>query len=221
MGAPVNSRAAPCTASLGGVRPASQAAAACTAGLRGVRPAGQAAAACTAGLRSVRPSVRAAAACVLAAAALAVSEAAPAHAQRVTLAPASVRDVWAQPSDIGLGTAGDAELDYVLHCQGCHRADGGGTPGAVPQLADHVAVFLRSAAGREYLARVPGVAMSTLDDAALAALLNWLVVRFDPRGVPAGFVPYTAAEVARLRQSPLVRVTETRAALLRDDRPNP
>ena len=42
----------------------------------------------------------------------------------------------------------------------------------------------------------------------------WLanqLVRFDPANIPAGFQPYTAAEVGRLRQTPL----RTEAAALR------
>jgi hypothetical protein len=54
-----------------------------------------------------------------------------------------------------------------LNCQGCHRADGTGTPGSVPALADSVARFLAVPAGREYLVQVPGVAQAPLDDAAL------------------------------------------------------
>ena len=59
-------------------------------------------------------------------------------------------------------------LDYALNCQGCHRADGTGTPGSVPPLAGSVGKFLRVPGGREYLGRVPGVAQAPLDDAALA-----------------------------------------------------
>jgi len=137
------------------------------------------------------------------------------HAQRVTLAPPSPPRLQ-QPaaSDIGLGSAHDPELDYVLNCQGCHRADGSGTPGAIPELAGHMARFLWASGGREYLARVPGVAQSTLDDASLAQLLNWMLLRFDAGAMPGSFEPFSAAEVAALRREPLVRVSETRRALL-------
>ena len=72
-------------------------------------------------------------------------------------------------------------LDYALDCEGCHRADGTGTPGSVPALRDSVARFLAVPGGREYLARVPGVAQAPLDDAALAAVLNWMLDHFDAR----------------------------------------
>jgi mono/diheme cytochrome c family protein len=107
-----------------------------------------------------------------------------------------------------------AEFDYTLNCQGCHRADGSGTPGSVPALAGSVARFLRAPGGREYLGRVPGAAQAPVGDAALAAILNWMLSRFDPEHVPAGFAPYTAEEVGRLRRSPLTDVEGTRRALL-------
>jgi hypothetical protein len=105
-------------------------------------------------------------------------------------------------------------LDYALNCQGCHRADGTGTPGSVPALAGSVGRFLRVAGGREYLARVPGVAQAPLDDAAVARLLNWMLERFDKDDLPHDFVPYAADEVGRLRTSPLTDVERVRRELL-------
>jgi mono/diheme cytochrome c family protein len=106
-------------------------------------------------------------------------------------------------------------LDYALNCQGCHRADGAGTPGGVPALAGSVGRFLRRPGGREYLVQVPGVAQAPLDDAALAGVLNWILTRFDPEEVPADFVPYAAEEVGRLRRTPLTNVERVRRALLK------
>jgi len=105
-------------------------------------------------------------------------------------------------------------LDYVLNCQGCHRADGTGTPGSVPALAGSVGRFLRVPGGREYLARVPGVAQAPLDDAAVARLLNWMLERFDKDDLPHDFVPYAPDEVGRLRTSPLTDVERVRRELL-------
>ena len=111
-----------------------------------------------------------------------------------------------------------AALDYALNCQGCHRADGTGTPGTVPALAGSVAKFLKVPGGREYLSRVPGAAQAPLDDAALAAVLNWMLERFDQADVPADFRPYTADEVGRLRADPLTEVTTRRALIEKIDR---
>lgn len=104
------------------------------------------------------------------------------------------------------------EVDYMLHCQGCHLPDGRGKRGAVPSLVGSVGRFAALPAGREFLVRVPGSAQSPLDDAALAALLTWMVQRFGP--LPPGFEPFSAAEVARLRQPPLTDVAARRRALL-------
>jgi len=110
--------------------------------------------------------------------------------------------------------AGSPAVDYELHCQGCHLQDGSATPGRVPALAASLARFARVPEGRAYLVRVPGVAESPLDDASLAALLNWVLLRFDPAGVPADFSPYRAEEVGRLRRVPLSDVESERRRLV-------
>jgi hypothetical protein len=107
-------------------------------------------------------------------------------------------------------------VDYALNCQGCHRADGSGTPGSIPPLVDSVSRFLLVPGGREYLAQVPGVAQAPLDDAALAAVMNWLLRRFDAAHLPPDFTPYAADEIGRLRATPLTDVETVRARLLRD-----
>jgi hypothetical protein len=111
------------------------------------------------------------------------------------------------------GAAATPELDYMLHCQGCHLADGSGSPGSVPSLQG-LGRFLRTSRGREYLIRVPGGAQSPLSDAELAALLDWMVARFDPEAAAAGFARFDAAEVARWRRPPLTEVEALRASLL-------
>ena len=110
--------------------------------------------------------------------------------------------------------ASDPALDYMLNCQGCHRADGGGTPGTIPPLSGSVARFLAVPGGREFLARVPGASQSFLDDARLAELLNWLVNRFDAAHVPKPFPAYTAGEIAALRKRPLMNVELARDCVL-------
>jgi mono/diheme cytochrome c family protein len=106
------------------------------------------------------------------------------------------------------------QTNYMLHCQGCHRPDGSGLPGEVPDLRGQVARFLGAPGGRAFLARVPGVANAPLSDADLAALLDWLLVRFDPAHLPADFAPYGADEVRELRARPLSKIGATRAALV-------
>jgi mono/diheme cytochrome c family protein len=101
-------------------------------------------------------------------------------------------------------------VEYALHCQGCHLADGRATPGSVPALAGSVGWLVRTPGGRAYLVRVPGVAQAPLGDEDLAALLNHVVQRFGgPEARPA-FAPYDAEEVGRLRRTPLIHLDSAR-----------
>lgn len=104
--------------------------------------------------------------------------------------------------------------DYALHCMGCHRADGRGAPGLVPSLVEVPGRLLAVPGGRAFLVRVPGVAQSTLGDARLAAVLNWMLERFSPQAVASGYAPFSAEEVGRLRAAPLVALAAERARLL-------
>ncbi len=107
------------------------------------------------------------------------------------------------------------EILYMLHCRGCHLPDGAGSPGSVPDMRDQLGRFLRVPGGREYLVQVPGSASAPLDDAELAALLNWMIVRFGPAEVARDFRRYTGPEVARHRATPLTDVDALRARLVR------
>jgi hypothetical protein len=111
--------------------------------------------------------------------------------------------------------AADPQIDYVLHCRGCHGPDGGGAPGGAPSFRGQIAKFLAVPGGREYLIRVPGSAQSELTDARLAALLNWMVRAFSAEQVPADFVPFGPVEIARLRRAPLTDAARARHDLLR------
>jgi mono/diheme cytochrome c family protein len=104
--------------------------------------------------------------------------------------------------------------DYSRHCQGCHREDGMGAAGAVPRLQQFVGYFTRLPGGRDYLMRVPGVTNAHLDDARLAGVLNWMLETFSRDQVAPGFAPFTAAEVGRNREHPIIHVEETRRGLI-------
>ena len=93
--------------------------------------------------------------------------------------------------------------------------DGSGPGQGVPDLRGQVGRFLGVPGGRAYLVRVPGSAQAPLDDAALAAVLNWMIRGFGPEAVAKSFRPYDAAEVARYRGQPLVDVEGMRRELLR------
>ena len=108
-----------------------------------------------------------------------------------------------------------AEADYMLNCQGCHLPNGSGFPARqVPDLRNQMGRFLSVPGGREFLVQVPGSAQTALNDADLARLLNWMLLRFSAAQLPANFQPYTAAEIGALRKQPLAQVSEVRSELL-------
>lgn len=101
---------------------------------------------------------------------------------------------------------------YMLHCGGCHRANGGGAPNyGVPSFVHSAGMFTWIPAGREYLIRVPGSASSTLTDSQLAEVMNWIVATYSPDELPPGFKPYTQAYVASVRDRHYKNVVTARA----------
>jgi len=109
----------------------------------------------------------------------------------------------------------DSVVAWMLGCQGCHGADGVALGNEVPALENTVARFLSVPGGREYLIRVPGVAMSRLNNADVAELTNWMLRTMDPGHIPDDFEEYSAQEVGRLRQKPLgFEAADVRAQLI-------
>jgi hypothetical protein len=106
------------------------------------------------------------------------------------------------------------QINYILHCQGCHLADGSGTPEKVPALKNAAGRFLHVPGGREYLIQVPGTAQSALTDSEVAGVLNWILVNFSKTELPADFVPYSTVEISRVRSHPLANVSAVRAGLM-------
>ena len=106
-----------------------------------------------------------------------------------------------------------ARVDYMLNCQGCHLPDGDGA-GDVPRMKNFVGNFLKVPGGRAFLVQVPGSANAALDDARLAALLNWMLAEISRDQLPADFRPYSAEEVRAYRATPLRDVLKTRAQLI-------
>jgi hypothetical protein len=107
-----------------------------------------------------------------------------------------------------------AQTNFMLHCSGCHQSDGSGSVrNGIPNMRDRVGHFLRLPEGRDFLVQVPGTSQSPMNDTATAELLNWMVRAYSAAEIPQGFVPYTAAEVTRLRAHPLDDAPGTRAAI--------
>jgi mono/diheme cytochrome c family protein len=96
-----------------------------------------------------------------------------------------------------------AQSDYLLHCGGCHGLDGRSADRLVPTLSNQVGAFACTARGRDYVARLPNVALAPLDDQRLADVLNY-VFAMDAHAYRRTTPPYTPAQVADLRRRPLI-----------------
>jgi mono/diheme cytochrome c family protein len=110
------------------------------------------------------------------------------------------------------------QSNYLLGCGGCHGENGHSNANLVPDLRDQVGYYLATPQGRDYIVRLPNVSFYTASDADLAQILNYVVFTLGGQGVPADARPYTAAEVARLRKSPLTEVSlvEVRSHIVDD-----
>lgn len=90
--------------------------------------------------------------------------------------------------------------------------DGSGSaPNRVPTFAASLGHFVRNDLGRAFLIQVSGVAQSTLGDAEIADLLNWLLPTYGTPELPSNFRPYTAIEVQAERNHRPADLMATRA----------
>jgi mono/diheme cytochrome c family protein len=106
---------------------------------------------------------------------------------------------------------------YLLHCAGCHLPDGSGSaPNDVPSLHGIPGQLVQVPSGREFLAQVPGIVYSSLSDAEVAEILNWVLQQYSAAELPKDFVPYTAAEVAHYRAVRPASIMKVREHVLAD-----
>ena len=106
------------------------------------------------------------------------------------------------------------QVNYKLHCMGCHLADGSGGPPDVPDLRGEMGRMLQVEGGREYLVQVPGASQAPMSDAELAAVVNYLLETFNDHVLPADYAPLTTDEVARWRKDWLMDVAAVREELM-------
>ena len=111
----------------------------------------------------------------------------------------------------GAGQAGPApRANYVLRCAGCHGMEGLGTEtGGIPGFPHSIATLAGDDTGRTYMLHVPGVVGASLDDAEIAAVLNYILERWGDAGAP----PFSAEEVTRRRAEPVADVVALRSQL--------
>ncbi|WP_288430918.1 hypothetical protein [uncultured Stenotrophomonas sp.] len=110
-----------------------------------------------------------------------------------------------------------ASVNYVLRCLGCHLQDGTGLPSAgIPDFVGKVGVFTHNPDTRRYLLHVPGVINSGLSDNELAELLNYIMETYAGESLPETYQPFTAEEVAELKNEDVGNVVSYRRQLAHD-----
>ena len=110
-------------------------------------------------------------------------------------------------------TRADPRADYLLHCGGCHLADGRGAPPDVPTLISTLGPIVASQEGRDYIVRVPGASQTPLTDEQLAQVMNWVLTNLNANTLAANFRPLTGNEVGKARQRVLADPVRLRKTL--------
>ena len=114
----------------------------------------------------------------------------------------------------GSAQALEPSMNYTLHCMGCHTPDGSAVADRVPSIKTTLLPFAQVPEGRRFLVQVPGAAQSTLSNAELALLLNWMIETLGSDTAPTSFTRFTEDEVADYRGHALIEVRATRERLL-------
>ncbi len=133
--------------------------------------------------------------------------------------PAEAEAPPAEPAATPVVDTAAGEAVYVANCSSCHQATGEGIAGAFPSLVGHVPLLYN--ADREYLVNLQlyglqgeievlgetynGVmpAWTQLSDDDIANVLNYVSTAWENEAQLQGFQPYTAADIAPLRDAGL------------------
>lgn len=100
---------------------------------------------------------------------------------------------------------------YILKCSGCHGADGSGAPTAgIPPFPGFIAALARHAAGRVYIAHVPGIVGSRLSNEQLVKVLNYVIDEWSGEEGTRSAPRFTVEEFTRLRAVPVTNVVAYR-----------
>lgn len=107
----------------------------------------------------------------------------------------------AMSGSFALSAGHSASSNFVQYCSGCHGQDGGGggVNSGVPDFRNFVGAFAGDDGGRTYVLHVPGVVNTSLDDAEIAAVINYLMRTWGGTSLPVDFVEFTADEVSTRR----------------------
>ena len=81
-------------------------------------------------------------------------------------------------------------------------------------MNDFVGYFLHVPGGREFIVQVPGAASAPISDQELADVMNWMLLNFSRNELPDPFEPYSAEEIGKLREEPLIDILQRREELI-------
>ncbi len=91
-------------------------------------------------------------------------------------------------------------VNYMLQCQGCHKANGEGDGVGVPSMSEHGLAMLSIEQGRRFFISVPGSSLSPLSDQGLADALNYIAIELlHSAKRDQTFQQFDTSEVARHR----------------------
>lgn len=109
------------------------------------------------------------------------------------------------------------QTNYMLQCQGCHKPNGEGIPGSIPDLRDIGPRLLKVPAGRQFYVSVPGSANAPLSNQELAEVLNFIIsdILGDKEDQADSLDRFTAEEVASYRTIKIADVKSLREDLVR------
>ncbi len=110
-------------------------------------------------------------------------------------------------SVVGAAAELSPRSNYILRCTGCHGLEGLGTEeGGVPSFPGSVGKIANIDSGRTYMMHVPGVVASSLTNAEIAEVMNYVLTNFDETDAE----PFTEEEVVRRRAVPFEDIVEER-----------
>jgi len=112
-------------------------------------------------------------------------------------------------------TAG--QQNYMLQCQGCHKANGEGFGESVPDLRSVGRQLLAVPAGRQFYVSVPGSANAPLSDQQLAEVLNFIIADIlgDEDGRDDSLTRFTEEEITSYRSIRIADVQRLREDLVK------
>jgi mono/diheme cytochrome c family protein len=103
----------------------------------------------------------------------------------------------------------------MLQCQGCHKANGSGIQGAIPDLREFGINILASERGRKFYVAVPGVSLSPLNNRQLADVLNYIIVDIlNPSEKHPQTELFDIAEITKYRNIKMKYVAQERAKVV-------